>query len=801
MNGWMHDLRHGMRTIFIHPGFSAVIVLTLAAGIGVSTAVFSLVEQILLRPIPFPEPDRLVVLWENWPAQGMDRMWASPPNFVDWRREGGDIFQDLAAHQDVNLNLTSQGEGEPERVEASAVSDSFFPLLQVPALLGRSIQPQEEQTNEQVVVLSHNLWQRRFGSDREVLGKTLELNDRSYTVVGVMPAEFRFPASSELWIPLSRDRWTSSREAHFLDVLGRLKPGVTLEQAREKMTLVSARLGEQYPDSNAGWGVSIQPLHRELVGEVRPALLLLLGAVLLVLLIACANAANLKLARATARESEIAVRIALGASRFQLFRQLLLESILQACIAGLAGLFLAAIALVALRELSPLELPRQANGSLDIRLLGIMILISLGTGLIFGLLPAVKGSRLNFQALRLGRAGGTAKSTRRLRNALVVSEIALALMLLIGASLLIRSFSRLTSVDPGFDAKNVLLLRVSLSPKRYTEDHQVTGFYNQLTERLGNVPGVQSIGMTSALPLTDEAGGTAFQPQRAAHLPGEQLLAQYISVNPGYFGSLRVPLAGGRNFDSRDQASSQPVVIINKAMEGKIWPGRSAVGERIKIDLGREDWYEVVGVIRNIREEGLDVEQRPAMYLPESQQPSRSMVIALRTGANPTALSSAVRREVWAIDREQPVFGILTLEEHVEKVLARQRFSMTLVTFFASIALLLAALGIYSVIAYTVARRSHEIGIRMALGARPAEIAKLVVGQGLTLAIFGIVVGLVASFLLGRLLSGLLFGISATDLLTYASVPSILLVVALLASYLPARRASRISPVIALKRE
>jgi len=799
VNGWIHDLRHGLRTIFLHPGFSAVVVLTLAAGIGVSTAVFSLVEQILLRPLPFPEADRLVVLWENWPDQGMDRMWASPPNFADWKRQSGDVFQELAAHQDRSFNLTS--EGEPERVEGSAVSGSFFSLLGMPALVGRPLTLEEENTDEKIVVLSHGLWRRRFGSDRGVVGKSLQINDQSYTVVGVMPAQFRYPSDAELWVPLPSSGWASPREAHFLDVLGRLKPGATLEQAQKKMTGVAAQLAEQYPETNAGWGVSLVPLHRELVGEVRPALLLLLGAVLLVLLIACANAANLKLARATTRESEIAVRIALGASRGQIFRQLLLENVLLACFAGLAGLLLAVLALVALRELSPLELPLQANTSLDVRLLGIAILISLFTGLLFGLLPALKGSQLNFQALRLGRAGGTARSTRRLRSALVVSEIALALMLLIGASLLIRSFSRLTAVDPGFDAKNVLLLRISLSSRRYPENHQVIGFYNRLAERLAALPNVESVGMTSALPLTDEAGGTAFQPQGVPALPGEPLLAQYISVNPGYFESLRVPLVDGRNFDSRDREDSPPVVVINKVMADKIWQGRRAVGERIKIDLGRDDWFEIVGVIRSIREEGLDVEQRPAMYLPYSQQPSHSMVLSLRTNSAPAALAPAVRREVWAVDREQPVFDVRTLEQHVTQVLARQRFSTTLVTFFASIALILAALGIYSVIAYTVARRSHEIGIRMALGARPTEITKLVVGQGLGLAALGIGGGLIASFLLSRLLSGLLFGVGSMDLLTYTAVPLVLLVVALVAAYLPARRAAEISPVIALKRE
>lgn len=801
MSGWTQDLRQSLRLIALHPGFSAIVVITLALGIGASTAIFSLVEQVLLRPLPFPDPERLVKIWEVDPASGQDRMWASPDNFLDWRRQSGDAFRDIAAYQDgINVNLSDAG--QPERVQASAVSGSFFSVLGVPALSGRTILPQDQDAGERVVVLSDGLWKRRYGADPGVVGKPLRISGNSYLVLGVMPPHFRFPADSELWVLLSGERWKQGRDAHFLDVVGRLRPATSVEQSQRAMDLVATRLAAQYPETNRGWGITVLPLHRELVGNVRPALLVLLGAVVLVLLIACANVANLKLARSAAREPEIAVRVALGASRPRLFRQLLVESVMLSGIAGIAGLLLAVAGLRALEALSPVEIPHHEETALDLRLLAIAILVSLLTGLLFGLIPALQGSRPGLETLRMGRSGGVGgPSGRRWRNVLVIVEVCLSLVLLIGAGLLIRSFLRLTAVDPGFDARNALIVRMALPSAKYSELPQVTAFYRNLLDRLRRIPRVQAVGASNALPVTDEAQGTSFAIEGRSDLPSEQLLANFIQVTPGYFESLGASLVAGRDFDGRDRQGSPPVVIVNQALARQFWPGGQAPGKRIEIDLGEPKWYEIIGVVNDIREQGLDVEQRPAFYLSTEQHPYRTMAILLRTDSDPLALTPSVRQAVLELDRELPLFGIQTLEEHVAKAASRQRFSMLLVGLFATVALILAALGIYSVMAYMVARRSHEIGIRMALGARPIEIVKLVVVQGLVLAALGVTAGLLAAFGLTRTLSGLLFGVAATDLATFVAVPLLLLLVALAAAYLPAQRATRLSPSIALKTE
>lgn len=801
MSGWIQDIRQGLRLMVLHPGFSAVVVLTLALGIGASTAIFSLVEQVLLRPLPFPQAEQLVKIWETQPASGLDRMWASPDNFLDWRRQSGEVFQDIAAYQDgINVNLS--GDGQPERVQASAVSSSFFSVLGTAPLLGRTILQQDQETGERVVVLGHDLWRRRYGAERGIAGKAVRISGNSYLVLGVMPPHFRFPANSELWVLLSEERWKQGRDAHFLDVVGRVRPGVTVEQSQRAMGLVASRLAEQHLDTNSGWGVTVIPLHRELVGDVRPALLVLLGTVLLVLLIACANVANLKLARSAAREPEIAVRVALGASRPRLLRQLLIESLLLAGMGGIVGLLLAIAGLRGLEALSPIDLPHHGDTGIDLRLLAIAILVSLVTGLLFGLIPALQGSRPGLQALRVGRSAGLGgPAGRRWRNTLVVIEVCLSLVLLIGAGLLIRSFLKLTSVDPGFDARNTLIVRLALPSAKYSELSGVVAFYQGLLDRFSRLPLVESVGATNALPLTDEAGGTSFQIEGRSELPSEQLLANYVQVSPGYFASLGASLIAGRDFDLRDRQGSPPVVIVNQAMARQFWPRGDALGKRISIDLGEPKRYEIIGVVRDIREQGLDVEQRPAVYLSHAQHPYRSMAVLLRTASDPLALASSVRREVLEIDNELPLFGVESLEEHLAKAVARQRFSMLLVGFFAIVALILAALGVYSVMAYTVARRSHEIGIRMALGARPVEIVKLIVGQGLALTMFGVIAGLLASLALTRLLSSLLFGVGANDLATFVSVPLLLLVVAFVATYLPAQRAARVDPVTALKTE
>ena len=800
MQGWLQDIRQAFRRMVNDPGPSTVIVLTLALGIGATTATFSLLEQILLRPLPFPEPERIVRLWETRASDGADRMWASPPNFRDWASQAGGMFQELAAYQDgLGFNLT-QG-GEPERIQGTAVSSSFFSVLGVEAMRGRTLLRGEGENGEEVAVLSHGLWVRRFGTDPGVIGRAISLNGRSHTVVGIMPPGFGFPAGSELWTPLPPNRWTRPRTAHFLEVLGRLRPGVSVEQARSRLDAIAAQLAEQHPDSNTGRGIRVLPLHQDLAGEVRPALLILLAAGGLVLLIACANVANLELARSGVRQPEIAVRVALGASRSRLFRQLLVESLLLAIIGGLIGLGLAAGTLEGLSSLSPVELPREENVGLDARVLGINLVVSLLTGLLFGLIPAMRASRPLFESLRSGRSGESGgRSGRILRSGLVVAEIALALVLLIGAGLLIRSFSKITDVDPGFDPRNVLVFRLSLPSTKYPEEPQIAAFFERLLERLASLRQVERVGATSALPLSGDADGTTFVPAGSLIPLPEQPLANSIAVSPGYFAALGAPLIAGRDFGAQDRQDTPPVVIVNQTLARHFWSDRDAVGQRITIGLG-EHPHEIVGVVRDIREEGLEVEQRAALYLPLSQNRARSIVVLARTAGSPLALASQIRREVWAIDRDQPVFGLQTFEEHLGEVLARRRFSMLLIASFAGAALALAALGIYGVMAYAVSQRVREIGIRMAVGAKPFQIETLIMRQGLALAIFGAMAGLLASLGLSRLLSALLFGVSGRDLATFLSMPVLLLVVGLLATYLPARRAALTPPSVVLKGE
>lgn len=801
MEGWLQDFRQAFRRMANAPGSSSVIILTLGLGIGASTATFSLVEQILLRPLPFPESERIVSLWETQFSTDTERMRASLPNFLDWTSQERETFEALAAYQDgLDFNLTERG--GPERVKGVALSSSFFSVLGVNALRGRTLLPGEGKNGEEVAILSHDLWVRRFGGEPGMVGRAISINGRSHVVVGIMPPGFDFPAGSELWMPLPPDRWTRPRNTHFLKVLGRLRPGVSVEKAQSRMNTVASRLAEQYPDSNQGRGIRLLPLQQDLVGEVRPALLVLLGAVGLVLLIACANVANLELARSGARQSEVAVRVALGASRPRLIRQLLAESLLLAVIGGIVGLCLASGALEGLSALSPVELPREENVRLDARVLGINLVVSLLTGLLFGLIPALRTSRPFFESLRMGRTGDTGgRSGRLLRSGLVVTEIALALILLIGAGLLIRSFSEITDVDPGFEPHNVLVFRLSLPPAKYPEEPQIATFCEHLLERLASLPQVERVGTTNTLPLGGDVGGTNFLPEgRPVPLPAEQPLANFVFVSPGYFAALGAPLLAGRDFGPQDREDTAPVVIVNQALARRFWPDRSAVGNRITAGLSQHT-YEIVGVVQNIREEGLEVEQRPALYMPLRQNRSRSIVVLVRTAGSASALAGPIRREVLAIDPEQPIFGIQTLEEHLGDVLARRRFSMLLITFFAGAALALAALGVYGVMAYSVNQRVREIGIRMALGAEPFEIATLVVRQGLCLAVLGTMAGLVASLGLSRLLSAFLFGVSGTDLATFASMSVLLLAVGLLATYLPAHRAALTPPAVVLKGE
>jgi putative ABC transport system permease protein len=791
-----------------NPGFTAVAVLAIALGIGANSAIFSVVNAVLLRPLPFKDPGALAKVWGKFDREGIPKNWISEPELFDLK-EQCTSFEDLAAYSTVGINLT--GNGEPIRVSVASVNASLFDLLGVAPVVGRGILNEEDQPGKNAVaVLGNGLWRERFSSDQAVVGRTIQLNDRSYSIVGVMPAGFSFPDESDLWIPLALDRTKlQDRGSHELEVLGRLRSGVSPAQAGAELERVAADLEERYPGnyaSNKGWGLYAVPLTDDLVGKVRPALLLLLGAVAFVLLIACANVANLLLARATEREKELAVRAALGAGRGRLIRQLLTESVILAIGGGALGLVLAYVGIWSFVKFGPRDLPRIADIGLDGWVLAFSLLVSVATGLLFGFAPALHISRPKLQdSLREGGRGQT-QGRHLVRNLLVISEVSLALVLLIGAGLMMKSFGHLLESSLGFRTDHVLTMRLSLPQVRYSGDEQVAAFYSQLLDRIKPLPGVQSAGAVSQLPLSGAyaSGSTSVEDTSAgAGLPlfmnYPYIEADRRSVSPDYFSTLGIPLVKGRYLSEADAEKAPRAVVVDENFARRFWPGGDAIGKHVSV--GQMIWGEIAGIVAHVKHYGPDKEGREQVYFPLAQRPINTMFLAVRTASDSLGLAGAVREQIFELDRDLPVYQLKSMEQLLSSSVAQPRLYVVLFDVFAAVALILAAVGIYGIISYSVTQRTNEIGIRMALGASRGSVLSMVIRHGLVLTGAGLGMGLTAAFALTRLMSSLLFGVKPTDPATFAGISSVLALVAALACLVPARRATKVDPMVALRYE
>ena len=804
MHTLLKDIRYGIRNLARHPGFTAVAVITLALGIGANTAIFSVVNAVLLRPLPLADPERLVWLWDTQPQLATTP--TSLPDFLGWKQQN-QSFEHLAAFIS-GKSFVDAGDGTTD-TPIGLVTPELFSVFQVNPILGRTFTDEETLPGRfRVAVLSHSMWQSRFGSDRNVSGRTIQVNGAAYTIIGVMPAGFSYPDRAELWRPLPIDPAKLDPGPHYLNVVGRLKPGVTLAQAQADMSTIAARLSQQYKEKNAGHGVKLESLTNVVVGDIGPALYVLLGAVGFVLLIACANLANLMLARVGARQKEITVRTALGASRLRIVRQLLTESIMLAVAGGLAGLLLAIWAVSWIVSFSADTIPRVQEISVDRRVAGFTLLISVLTGVLFGLAPALHVSRPDLTDA-LKESGRTTAGLRRnrLRSGLVMSEVALSLVLLVGAGLMIRSFAKLNQVDPGFDPNRVMTLGVSLLRSKYPEDEQVAQTYSQILDRAAAVPGVVSAGAISDLPLTGSNTSDSFTIEGRPPIARESWPStEYHVVTPRYFESMGIPLLSGRDVAPSDTRRSPNVVLINETFARRHFAGENPLGHRLKLQGQERDPLLIIGVVANARQIGLDEPPRPELYVPLLQDPlsteyQRSMTIVARSKSDPGTLAAPLRAAVTAADKSMPVYAFKPMTEYLRDSLARRRFNLILLTVFGCVALTLAAVGIYGVISYGVTQRTHEMGIRMALGAKPRDVLKLVVRQAMMVALIGVGIGLLASWALTRLMKGLLFSVSVTDPITFVAIAVLMSLIALLACLVPARRATKVDPLVALRYE
>jgi putative ABC transport system permease protein len=803
--------------LFKNSGFTSVAVLTLALGIGANTAIFSVLNFVLLRPLSYSHPDQLVMIWERNLKKGFSESPTSFGNFVDFRNTA--TLSDVAAFMETNFNLT--GGDRPERVAGLRVSANLFSVLGINPVRGRIFSPAEDKPDAgRTVILSYGLWQRSFGANPNLVNQTVQLNGQAYTVAGIMPSDFKFPPAfstivggseettinADLWVPLTTEDVPLVRDVRNLKMISRLQPGVTVTQAQAEINAIASRLDKEYPDVNSGLESHIIPLPEQVTGDIRLQVLVLMAAVGLVLLIACANVANLLLAKATGRQKEIAIRTALGANRLRLLRQLLTESVLLGLLGGLLGLLLAIVGTRSLIAFVSVTTPKLKDFSFDARVLVFTFLLALLTSLVFGWAPALDALKPNLnEALKEGgRSSGGGSSRNRLRNFLVIMEVALAVVLVTASGLMFRSFLRLQSVNPGFNPQHLITLEIQLPEARYQAEQQQTAFQQQLLQRITSIAGVQSAGTVDNLPFSGNAVNSSFMIEgRPIPAATERPRAFYSAISSNYFQAMGIAFHRGNQFTDRDTANVPGVTIINETAARKYWPGEDPIGKRIK--RGRPEsknpWLTIVGIVQSANQVSLREESRPEIYVPYLQTPSRGFTLVARTASDPRNLTGAIREEVWATDKDLPVSSMKLMEDIISNSAAQPRVYMILLSIFAAMALILAAVGVYGVMAYSVTLRTRDIGIRIALGARPRDIFKHVLGQALLLALIGLAIGLVLGVVSTRVMSSLLYGVSPADPLTLSATSLLLLAVALLASYIPARRATRVDPMVALRYE
>jgi predicted permease len=801
----LQDSRYSMRMLRKYPGFALTVMITLALGIGANATIFSVINAVLLQPLPYKEPDRLIRLWETNPGGGLTEVAVSVPNFQDWQKQQS-VFEQLAGSENATFNLT--GSGEPQRVAAARITANLIPTLEVAPVLGRSFLPEEEKVGaNRVVLVSYGLWQRQFGGDRSLVNKTIQLNGESYTVLGVMPPDFQFPALRELWVPLvmdpAKEPWRADRTNRNLAVFGRLKPGVTLDQANAEMGLLAHRLQEQNPKSNTGWSVRLRTFYDWIVPEeVRRAMIALFIAVELLLLVACANVANLLLARSTTRQQEIAVRAALGARPARLVRQLLIESLLLASLGGLLGLLLTFFATRLIASVNAQNIARLSETRINGPVLGFTLFITILIGVIFGLAPAWWASRLDLtEKLKEGGRTGGSKITQRLRGSLVVAEVTMAAVLLIGAGLLVRSLARLQAMPLGFAPENIITMQVSLPGSKYGERTQRVDFFTQLLERLRNVPGVidaaaaerpPGSGGNWAMEIAIEGGEAAIDKSRS---PADAHVAA-----PHYFRAMSIPLLQGQEFSDPYRSDKPLELIVSESFARHYWPNQNAIGKRFRPGANNA-FGTVMGIVGDVRTIDRQEEKLPAFYLPYGYVGMPGLVVAVRTTGQPETFATALRTQVRQIDADQPIYNIRTMDELIANATAQQRLQASLSSIFSVVALLLVAVGIYGVVAYWVKQRSREIGVRMALGANATDILRMVIREGMRHVLVGLMLGLAGSFALTRWMGSSVFGLSASDLATFVMVALVVLGVAFVACYLPARRAMKVNPSMVLRND